>query len=61
MSASQVRPVTEKTSPSRFEAVSSGPKSRKFSGFLATTSRRKPPRTRVASLVVVAGDSTSTA
>ena len=31
---SQVRPVASKTAPSRFEAVSSGPKSRKLSGLL---------------------------
>ena len=39
---------TSKTASSRFEAVSSGPKSRKLSG-LRAMSRRKPPSTRVAS------------
>ena len=43
--------MTSKTAPSRFDAVSSGPKSRKSVGLRAMTSRRKPPSTRVASLV----------
>ena len=61
VSASQLRPVTSNTSPSRFEAVSSGPKSRKLSGFFVITSRRNEPSTLVASLVVVPGFGTSTA
>ena len=55
VSASQARSVTAKTSPSRLDAVSSGPNRRKLDRFRSITSRRKPPSTRVASLNVVAG------
>ena len=58
--AHHTRDVTERTSPSRFDSVSSGPKSRKFVGLRMTTSRRKRPSTLVASLDAVAGRSTST-
>ena len=43
VSASQARSVTSKTSPSRFDAVSSGPKRRKFVG-VARRSRRAGTR-----------------
>ena len=47
------RSVTSKTAPSRFDAVSSGPKTRKLraSALSFMTSRRNAPRTRVASAV----------
>ncbi len=61
VSASQARAVTEKTSESLLEAVSSGPKRRKLSGLRVITSRRKAPSTRVASANVVPGAGTSTA
>ena len=50
--ASQARSVTSNTAPRRLEAVSSGPMMRKLSGLRRITSRRKPPSTRVASLVL---------
>ena len=59
--ASQARSVTESTSPSRFDSVSSGPNTLKVSGFFSTTSRRNLPSTRVASPSVFAGSGTSTA
>ena len=49
------RSVTSKTSPSRFDAVSSGPNSRNVSGLAAITSRSQPPSTRVASRHAVPG------
>ena len=58
---SGARPVTSSTAPRRLDSVSSGPKTRKISGLRAMTSRRKPPSTRVASLLVRAGSATSTA
>ena len=60
LSAIQTRSVTSKTASSRFDAVSSGPKSRKVWGLARMTSRSHVPRTRVASLVAVAGDGTAT-
>ena len=53
--------VTSNSAPSRFEAVSSGPITRKVSGFARITSRRYDPAARVASLNVAAGTVTSTA
>lgn len=55
--------VTSKTPPNRFEAVSSGPKIRKFSGLARMTSASQLPRTRVASATAAprASSSTSTA
>ena len=61
VSATQVRLVVSKTEPSLFDAVSSGPKSRKLRGLFATMSRRNAPSARVASLSVVPGFGTSTA
>ena len=61
VSADHARAVTSNMSPRRFDAVSSGPNTRKLSGFRETMSRRKPPSTRIASLDVVPGSSTSTA
>src|ERR1019366_7016349 len=61
VSASQVRPVTSNSAPRRLEAVSSGPITRKLSPLRRMTSRRKPPSTRVASLVAAAGSLTATA
>ena len=40
VSASHARSVTSKTAPSRLEAVSSGPISRKLAGLRSITSRR---------------------
>ncbi len=59
--ACQVRAVASNTEPSRLDAVSSGPMSRKLSGLAAITSRRNVPRMRVASLNEVPGFGTSTA
>ena len=61
VSAIQTRSVASKTASSRFDAVSSGPKIRNVLGLLRMTSRSHVPSTRVASLVAVAGDATSTA
>ena len=56
-SAIQARSVASNTAPSRLDAVSSGPKTRKSCSRRCArmTSRRNPPSTRVASLDVVAG------
>jgi hypothetical protein len=61
--SSQVLPVTSITASSRFDAVSSGPKSRKLRcGWLSRiTSASIPPSTRVGSDVFAPGDSTGTA
>jgi hypothetical protein len=61
VSASQRRDVAANTSPRRLEAVSSGPNRRKLSEFLAITSRRNEPRTRVDSTNSTPGASTPTA
>ena len=60
-SASHARGLASNTACSRFDAVSSGPNRRNVSGFARITSRSISPSTRVASLVVVPGDGTSTA
>ncbi len=53
--------VTEKTSPSRLDSVSSGPNSLKFDGLAAITSRSQPPSTRVSSASAAPGAGTATA
>jgi hypothetical protein len=60
-SATQARSVASKTASRRLEVVSSGPMSRKLVGLALMTSRRNPPRTRVASAVVAPGAGTWTA
>src|SRR5713226_6982443 len=49
--ATQTRSVASNTSERRLDAVSSGPKRRKFPVFARTMSRKNRPSTRVASLV----------
>ena len=56
-----VRAVASSTAPSRLEAVSSGPNTRKFVMFLFMTSRKNLPMTRVASPSTVPGRATGTA
>ena len=58
---SNARSVTSKTAPSRLDAVSSGPNSRKFDGLALITSRSQSPSTRVASDIPAPGALTGTA
>ena len=63
MRATDVRSVTSNNASNRFDAVSSGPITRKFrlSAFSRITSRRNWPETRVASAWTVPGAGTATA
>ena len=55
--------MTSKTAVSRFDAVSSGPKMRRFAfaALSVSASRSRQPMTRVASLAPVPGAATVTA
>ena len=55
VSACQARSVTSNSACSRFDAVSSGPKTRNVSMLSRITSRSHVPSTRIGSFVVVAG------
>ena len=61
--STRTRSVASKSAPSRFDAVSSGPITRKFllSALSFITSRKNCPITRVASASTVAGLGTATA
>ena len=59
--AFHARPVTSKTLFSRLEAVSSGPKTRKFSGFIWMISRTNPPKTVMSCSMTAPGCGSSTA